>query len=404
MTASAIEPTTRETLCAAPGAAGGVSPPSAAGSARSAEARQQRGRSGDKRAEPAALVAVDDRRPSRTKQTGPRTPAGQRRSCRNAVKYGLTAKAVTIAGLETERDWQKHRKAWIDDLAPEGQAEAALAERIALQHWRLLRAARYETAEASKRQQEVAREAKAEADAAAEARATVAFAHQAQGALAAVGDLGRAPGEAMSADDAFEALVVVAELLGLDDEHAEVFPWPGLPLGTAAADFAGWTIGMVRSAVAALAALTQWDDSRPAGRAGLPLPRLGEVAPAAEPADWPDRAALEILQSIHAQIDPEDVAPVDPAALLAIAQRTAERKAITASARAMSRLQLHSRLVDAPGLPSDEVLKRLADYEGRAERSLFKTLRELQQMQDRRTPGRAPPPAGRLDITLDDGR
>jgi len=68
--------------------------------------------------------------------------------------------------------------------------------------------------------------------------------------------------------------------------------------------------------------------------------------------------------------------------LLFSAMLEAKHNAMRARADATAKRAGHTPQVDSsPGLPSDEVLKRVADYESRAERSLFKALHELQRLQ-----------------------
>lgn len=75
---------------------------------------------------------------------GPRTPAGKRRSSRNAIRHGLTARDMVIPGIESDRAWQAHRKAITTDLGPRGAIEVLLAERVACHAWRLRRVVRFE--------------------------------------------------------------------------------------------------------------------------------------------------------------------------------------------------------------------------------------------------------------------
>ncbi len=79
------------------------------------------------------------------KSTGPRTPAGKAKASRNAVKHGLTARAVVLPHLEDAADWGAHRDGIVAALAPIGALEAELADRVAVLTWRLRRAVRAET-------------------------------------------------------------------------------------------------------------------------------------------------------------------------------------------------------------------------------------------------------------------
>src|SRR5205807_3049624 len=49
-----------------------------------------------------------------------------------------------VPGMGQEADWEAHRAGIFHSLAPEGHLEEVLADRVALQLWRLHRVARYE--------------------------------------------------------------------------------------------------------------------------------------------------------------------------------------------------------------------------------------------------------------------
>jgi hypothetical protein len=69
--------------------------------------------------------------------TGPRTTEGQAISSRNATRHGILSHLEVLPGLESTEDWNAHLDAILLDLAPEGHLETTLAERVALQLWRL---------------------------------------------------------------------------------------------------------------------------------------------------------------------------------------------------------------------------------------------------------------------------
>jgi hypothetical protein len=79
---------------------------------------------------------------------GPRSAAGRARSALNAIRHGLRARAVILPGLEVASDWEDHIAAVAGSLGPTSYVEEQLVERIALQLWRLRRAARAEQAAA----------------------------------------------------------------------------------------------------------------------------------------------------------------------------------------------------------------------------------------------------------------
>jgi hypothetical protein len=79
---------------------------------------------------------------------GPKTARGKASSSRNATTHGLRSLSPVLPGLEREQDWQAYRAGVFRNLAPVGEFETALAERITLLLWRLRRVARYEAATA----------------------------------------------------------------------------------------------------------------------------------------------------------------------------------------------------------------------------------------------------------------
>lgn len=77
------------------------------------------------------------------RSTGPRTPEGKAIAARNALKHGLTAREVVTVG-ERPEDFEAFRAGLVARLAPVGELEAELAERIAASAWRLRRVVRLE--------------------------------------------------------------------------------------------------------------------------------------------------------------------------------------------------------------------------------------------------------------------
>ncbi len=75
------------------------------------------------------------------KSTGPRTPEGKAIVAQNAVKHGLWARAAVLKD-EDPQEFEQHRSRMLQELAPQGPQEEALAERIIGLWWRLKRAER----------------------------------------------------------------------------------------------------------------------------------------------------------------------------------------------------------------------------------------------------------------------
>src|SRR5437870_8153927 len=75
---------------------------------------------------------------------GPTTEAGKAISSRNATRHGILALVPVVPGMEQEADWEALHAGIFHSLAPEGQLEEELADRVALQFWGLRRVARHE--------------------------------------------------------------------------------------------------------------------------------------------------------------------------------------------------------------------------------------------------------------------
>jgi hypothetical protein len=79
------------------------------------------------------------------KSTGPRTPEGKTVVSQNAVKHGLLAREAVIKG-EDPGQFEFYRDQMLGELAPVGQMESVLAERVVSLSWRLQRAERLQSA------------------------------------------------------------------------------------------------------------------------------------------------------------------------------------------------------------------------------------------------------------------
>jgi hypothetical protein len=77
---------------------------------------------------------------------GPKTQAGRAAASRNSLKHGLTSEANVIPGMESEEEWEAHRKGVFESLNPEGHFQEILAGRIANLTWRFNRINRHEVA------------------------------------------------------------------------------------------------------------------------------------------------------------------------------------------------------------------------------------------------------------------
>ena len=72
------------------------------------------------------------------RSTGPRTSAGKARVSLNSLKHGLTTREIVLP-TEDPEDFDLFRIGLLADLAPQGDLEGALAEKIVADLWRLRR-------------------------------------------------------------------------------------------------------------------------------------------------------------------------------------------------------------------------------------------------------------------------
>ena len=77
------------------------------------------------------------------KSTGPKSPEGKSRAARNALKHGLLSRDMLLPG-EKPKELEAFREAILAELAPQGELEEFLADRVVESAWRLRRAVRLE--------------------------------------------------------------------------------------------------------------------------------------------------------------------------------------------------------------------------------------------------------------------
>jgi hypothetical protein len=88
---------------------------------------------------------IEANRSNAQKSTGPRTPEGKAVVAQNAITHGLLAREVVIKG-EDPQEFALYRGGMLGELAPVGQVESLLAQRIVGLSWRLRRAERLQGA------------------------------------------------------------------------------------------------------------------------------------------------------------------------------------------------------------------------------------------------------------------
>jgi len=279
--------------------------------------------------------------------TGPRTASGKVTSSRNAVHHGLRALTPVVPG-EREADWRAHLAAVTANLAPAGYLEECLADRVALQFWRLRRVVRYE-------------------------RETLALLHE-------------------SAPD------VVRRQREDDVNHFR----PTGPMSVSDADSEVEHWREIREVLEAMPTLP--DDATLAGAAVfeltmflaqfvVPLPSelmvvladgrsvpLDDVGLDGEP--WPAAAVRLIVETIAGDLGRDYL--LDAALDRALEREELAEEARDALVAEIDALRRRSILPDGPELD------KLSRYEAGLERSLMRTLHELQRLQAARQGGSAP--------------
>jgi hypothetical protein len=293
--------------------------------------------------------------PSGGPNGGPTTREGKEISRWNATRHGIRSPAPVVPGVEKAEEWEDHKDGVLDSLSPVGHLEFVLAERVALLSWRLHRVIRYETESIALYQERVeddlARQrrfesgpdhpevvrsnAKSDRD---DHRLLKRFAKMEDDKPLSASDAESVIWDAMEcADKVAEGEVDPSELL-------ESILVPGLPDSDSWEGYKGWTAGLVRAVVEAIAKAT-------------------------------DEVPEELLE----------------AATRDARYKTERTKRETEKVERDLRNMARERL-----LPVDKILEKVARYEARLSRGLYKALHELEALQTRRTGGAAP--LARLDV------
>jgi hypothetical protein len=286
---------------------------------------------------------------------GPATQEGKEVVKWNAVQHGVRSPAPVVPGMERAEDWELHLAGTLDSLSPEGHLETVLAERVALLSWRLHRVVRYETESIALFQE------KAEDDLADRRRfesgpdhpdvvrgnaKSAREEHRLLKRFAKMED--DKPLSALDADsviwDAMECADKVAEGEVDPEELLESVSVPGLPDSDSWEGYEGWTAGLVRAVIEAVAQAT-------------------------------DEEPEELLES------------ATRSARFKVERAKVEAEKVERDLRNMARERL---------LPDEKTLEKVARYEAHLARGLYKALHELEALQVRRAGGAAP--LARLDV------
>jgi hypothetical protein len=286
---------------------------------------------------------------------GPVTEEGKEVVKWNATSHGIRSPAPVVPGIERTEDWEEHREGVLESLQPEEHLEFVLAERVALLSWRLHRVIRYETESIAlfqeKAEDNLAKERRFESgpDHPETVRSNAKSDEQDYKLLKRFSKM--KDDKRLSSIDAdlviwgaVECADKVAEGDVDPEELLESISVPGLPDSDSWEGYEGWTAGLVRAVIDAIAKAT---DEEPE--------ELLEAA--IRSAKW---------KAERSKLEAEKV------------ERDLER---------MSRERL---------LPEEKTLEKVARYEAHLSRGLYKAMHELEALQARRTGGSAP--LARLDV------
>jgi len=275
------------------------------------------------------------------RSTGPRTAEGKAVSSANAVRHGILSRSPVIEDVESQAEWQEHLDATLSGIEPVGYLEQTLARRIALQTWRLERLRRHDTALSRERITSIG----------SEELGTLAdsFVASIDGFVDATRDR-----------DAFEAIT-------------KMKPYESVPAPLAI---------RILKRVAEVNGL-ELDEARLPGEGGDLARDDSEVA------RW---SAPEVVRFAN-EIGERGGTRPDTALLLSVNSSTYGWEARAARLREVREQRL---MLEGAQL---EVLQR---YESGLERSLYRTLHEIERLQAHRNGGDVPVPAV-LDVTVEAG-
>jgi hypothetical protein len=291
-------------------------------------------------------------------KVGPATQEGKEVVKWNATRHGIRSPAPVVPGVEKPEDWEEYRDGMLEDLAPLGSLELALAERVALLSWRLHRVTRYETEAIARSQERVVEDLRDRRSSGFSYRYASRGPAHPEDALAAPKEARRTErllkkfpdypdDRKLSGPGANAVLWAVAE--GVEDEvDLEEIELPGVPewagLYEDTSEWAGWSVGLVRECLSMIVSA-----------AGEDLEGLIDGAR--------EKARLDAISAKH------------------------EAERVEAELQNMRRERL---------LPDEKTLEKVSRYEAHLSRLMFKALHELEALQVRRSGGAAP--LARLDV------
>lgn len=269
------------------------------------------------------------------KSKGPKSPAGKAVSSRNATRHGLLAASPVLPGLESERVWQRHLHEFFRVYTPVGYCEQFCVTQMANISWRLGRIGRFEAQVAADSIAATAQDLEnIESGSCKPQRPAFLIARVVTSQV--INLLEKLP--RLSKDQKIDKLIADVVLFSLCLQlPAKTVPVdvPGIPNDEdELAEFDGWTVGLLRTAVEHYAAA-----------AGIKASELVE-------------RCLEATCKRQAQAEEE------------------EYELAESEKRQKLEREKHRRMLLKP-----EVLDKVTRYESHLQRSLFKWLHELNALQ-----------------------
>ena len=95
---------------------------------------------------PRSPAQIEAARQNGARSRGPVSPEGKARAARNALRHGLTAIKHLVLDDEDEAELETLTRSLLDEIAPAGEVEARLVQRLAAAFWKGKRAERMEVA------------------------------------------------------------------------------------------------------------------------------------------------------------------------------------------------------------------------------------------------------------------
>jgi hypothetical protein len=341
----------------------------------------------------ATVKQLEANRKNALASTGPQTPEGKGKVARNAVRHGIYSDVPILPGLERAEDWEAHRAGVLQSLAPVGPLEQSLAERVALCVWRMKRVAVYETAVAAVGLEEIAERLRPRPRTRATMRVDQLNEEQEDG-LPLPEALGKALKEQQ---EAWKELETVEQRLRLLERLPEM-PDDGPVRG----DDAWHCFEDFLAALPGDGELPDMDDPDFLAGLGVPKDELDD------PYAWAGWTAGVVRQGLRALAKAGNRTP-DKVLTRAIdhwrGSQAEHREAVKAIDQKVKGLRRRlkakeTRLTRERILPDGDTLQKVTRYEAHLSRQMYQALHELQRLQAARNGNGLPPPAA-LDVTLD---